>query len=294
MASPRITVSIRDPGLGLVRAADNKFIYFGCSSKGTVNSIVPVTTPAAVEDTFGDGPLAEALAYGLSVAGGPQWGCRLTGTVVGAAGAVTATRVSTSTGLITVAGAAFDAYEVVVEIMASGTVAVATFRFSLDGGDTWSATITVPSGGTYAIARTNLTLTFVPGAGPIMFERGDKHAFTSTAPHYSSTELALGMDAILPFVSLQPDIDIDAVVFTGKSMRIFPGETPALHTNRPSSNAASTIACTTAPEPSNGTNACIAPSPECAPTARGIRRRNASNRRTTRSPSTAIRPSAPR
>jgi len=218
MASPRITVSIRDPGLGLVRAADNKFIYFGCSSKGTVNSIVPVTTPAAVEDTFGDGPLAEALAYGLSVAGGPQWGCRLTGTVVGAAGAVTATRVSTSTGLITVAGAAFDAYEVVVEIMASGTVAVATFRFSLDGGDTWSATITVPSGGTYAIARTNLTLTFVPGAGPIMFERGDKHAFTSTAPHYSSTELALGMDAILPFVSLQPDIDIDAVVFTGKSM----------------------------------------------------------------------------
>lgn len=217
MASPKITVTIRDPGLGLVRAADNKFIFFGCSNKGTVNTIVPVTTPAGVEDAFGDGPLAEALAYALSVAGGPQWGCRLTGTTAGAAGAVTPTRVGTSTGTITVAGAAYDSYEVVVEIMATGAAGVGTFRYSLDNGDTWSATLTIPSGGTYVISRTNLTLTFVPGGGPVLFERGDKHAFATTAPHYSSTELALGMDAILPFVSLQPDIDIDAVVFTGKN-----------------------------------------------------------------------------
>ena len=85
------------------------------------------------------------------------------------------------------------------------------------------------------------------------------------------------------------------MVFTGRSMRIFAGFAPALQTNTPSSNAASTIACTTALAPSNGTNACIAPRPECAPTARGIRApQRLEALRTTRSPSTAIRPSAPR
>jgi len=98
---------------------------------------------------------------------------------------------------VTVAGAAYDRYSVRVEITKTGTVAVGKFRYSLDGGTTFSEVLTIPSGGTYAIARTNLTLTFVPGAGAVFFELGDFHTFTCTAPLYSTANLATGITALL-------------------------------------------------------------------------------------------------
>jgi hypothetical protein len=122
---------------------------------------------------------------------------RLTGSTAGAAGAVTKTAIGTATGTITVAGAAYDRYSVRIEIMKTGTVAVGQFRYSLDGGTSFSEVLTIPSGGTYAIPRTNLTLTFVPGAGAVFFELGDFHTFSSTAPLYSTANLATGITALL-------------------------------------------------------------------------------------------------
>jgi Protein of unknown function (DUF2586) len=218
MVAPYQQLTIRDPGLGLVGASDARFVYLGCASKGALNTIVPLTSPAAVEDTFGDGPLPEALALALSLSGGPVYGCRLAATVVGTAGTVLPARVGTSTGTVTVAGAPYDGYQVLVEILSTGTVGVATFRYSLDKGRTFSPGYTIPLAGVYSIARTSLTVTFVPGAGPVMFERGDVHAFDTTAPHYTGTELALGCDAVTAFLSVQPAIEFDVLVFTGRNL----------------------------------------------------------------------------
>lgn len=210
-ALPSIQQSIRDPGLGVTPAAITSFIYLGTCSSGTVATVYSFSNPNDVIDTLGQGPLAEDACYHLAIAGGPAYCMRLTGSVAGAAGSVTKTAVSTSTGTVAVSGAAYDAYVVRVEIRATGALGVALFRYSLDGGSTYSPNITVPSGGTYAIANTNLTLTFTAGGGPIILENGDLFTFTCTAPSFGSSDLAAGITALKA-----SNIDIAAIILSGK------------------------------------------------------------------------------
>lgn len=196
MSIPRQTLNIRDPGLGLVEQSDTVPLYMGPASIGTVGEIVSCSEKQQVIDAFGQGPLSEAMCFELDAAGGPVLGMRLTGGVAGVAGSVTKTAVGSSTGTVTVAGAPYDAYETILTIMSSGTLGAGTFKYSLDDGVTESEVITIPSGGTYAVPNTNLTLTFVPGAGPTYFEAGDKHEFDCTAPYVTTTNLGAGFDAI--------------------------------------------------------------------------------------------------
>jgi hypothetical protein len=109
MAIPKQTISVRDPGLGLTPEAINTFLFMGCSSSGTANTLYTFSNAQDVVDTLGQGPLPEALCSALAIAGGPVLGMRLTGATAGAAGAVTAALVGTATGTVTVAGAAYDA-----------------------------------------------------------------------------------------------------------------------------------------------------------------------------------------
>jgi hypothetical protein len=197
MPIPGQVLTIRDPGLGIPAEGPSTPIVLGCSSAGTVDTVYSFSNKADVVDTLGEGPLPEAVCYMGDVGGWPVRAMRLTGSTAGAAGAVTKTAIGTSTGTVTVAGAAYDRYSARIEIMKTGTVAVGKFRYSLDGGTSFSEELTIPSGGTYAIPRTNLTLTFVPGGGAVFFEKGDFHTFSSTAPLYSTANLATGIAALL-------------------------------------------------------------------------------------------------
>ena len=195
MAIPSITQTIRDPGLGVTPDAITAFLYLGTSSAGTINTVYAFGNPSDVIDTLGQGPLSEDLCYHLAIAGGPVYAVRLTGSVAGAAGSVIKTAIGTSTGTLAVTGAALDWYDVRIEIRSTGALGAATFRYSLDGGTTYSPDTTVPSGGTYSPASTNLTLTWTAGAGPIILEKGDVFTFATTAPGYGSTDLANGITA---------------------------------------------------------------------------------------------------
>lgn len=198
MAIPGLTLQIRDPGLGLVGPSVSTPLVLGTSSSGTVNTIVSISDQGDLVDEFGEGPLTEDAGRMLSLAGGPILCMRATGGVAGAAGAVTKTAAASGTGTITVAGAPYDAYQARVTIVAAGALGVATFTYSLDNGNTTSDVITVPSGGTFAIPRTNLTLTFVPGSGtPTTYDAGDLHTFTCTAPAINATNLGDAMTAAL-------------------------------------------------------------------------------------------------
>src|SRR4051812_9648326 len=108
MAIPGQTLSLRDPGLGLTTPSTNVFLFMGCSSIGTANVVTQYSSKAAVTDGLGYGPLSRSLCQTLDIAGGPVFGCKLTGGTAGAASAVTKTAISTSTGTITLAGAAYD------------------------------------------------------------------------------------------------------------------------------------------------------------------------------------------
>ena len=214
---PGQTLSILDPGLGLVELSDNAFVFLGVSQKGSTSEVKSFSKPQQVEAEYGDGPLTQAMCHALLVAGGPVFGCRLSGTVAGTSTSVTKTAVGSSTGTVTLAGAPYDRYQAILTIVATGTLGTATFKYSLDNGRTESEVITVPSGGTYVVPNTNITLTFTPGAGAVFFEAGDVHTWSSTAPHYSSTELAAGVTAINAYLSATTGFAFDAIILLGRN-----------------------------------------------------------------------------
>jgi len=200
LAIPGIEVVVRDPGLPISPPSINSPLMVGTSEKGTVNLLYSFSSPADVVDTLGQGPLPEALCTYLSHpgAGAPVYAVKLAAgsgsTFPGVAGTVTKVGGEDS-GTITVAGIPYDAYEVQVEITKTGDGAAGEFAYTLDGGYTWSAAIQIPTGLTYSIPSTNLTLTFV--VGDDAFTDGDTHTFLCRAPYWSSSTLTPGIAAAL-------------------------------------------------------------------------------------------------
>ena len=199
MAIPGQTITITDPGLGLVEASPTTPLVLGTSELGTDFVKLSFSNKNDVVTTLGQGQLPEAICHILDEAGGPVQAMKMTTTVTATIGSVTTTRTSTSTGTVTPTGTPLDEYEVIVTILTTGSLASAdfTFSFSLDDGRTPSEEVTVPSGGVYIIPNSGITITFADAAGPIFFEAGDTFEFDTTAPYYTTTELGLAVTALL-------------------------------------------------------------------------------------------------
>lgn len=208
------TITVNDPGLGIVEPSPTTPLVMGCSESGTAATLVTVANKNIAVDTFGQGPLTECLCHMLDVAGGPIHAMRLTGSVAGTNGAVTDVPAGAATMTITVAGTPLDAYECIVECTKAGTVAVGEFRYTLDDGNTYSESLLIPSGGTFVIPNTGLTLTFTPGAGPTIWEVGDYAWFDSVAPMYAAADILAGVTALL---ALPATTEFPFIVMAGTS-----------------------------------------------------------------------------
>lgn len=220
------TIVVRDGGIGLSDSGTVYPLVIGHCSAGTVNTLYFSTNQNSLRDTLGQGKAVEQ-ALPLITAKGGVLVLKTATSTAGAPGAVVKTGLSTSTGTITVGGACYDDYQVRVRIKLTGALGVARFDYSLDqlgASPTYSEELTVPSGGTYAIPGTNLTLTFVPGGGPLIYEAGDYHTFACTAPQYTTADLATAMAALL--TSLGKYL-VEQVVFTGRSASASAGATMA-------------------------------------------------------------------
>lgn len=213
---PGQTFLVRDGGMGVLSNGAVYPVVFGHCSAGASNSLYLSNNQNSLRDTLGQGQAVEQALPLITEAGGVLV-MKTAASTAGVAGSVTATRIGTSTGTITVAGAPYDAFQVKVRIKATGTVATGRFDYTLEALNatpSFSEEITIPSGGTYAIPNTNLTLTFVPGAGAVFFENGDSHAFACTAPQYTTSDLATAFTAFLLALGKN---DVKKVVFTGRS-----------------------------------------------------------------------------
>jgi hypothetical protein len=79
MALPEVQINIQDPGLGIVPASAGKTqAKLGACSKGTPGRVYSVSGLSAARDALGSGPLLDALAQVLGVAGGPVLAVPLT------------------------------------------------------------------------------------------------------------------------------------------------------------------------------------------------------------------------
>jgi limonene-1,2-epoxide hydrolase len=193
---PSQSLSIQDPGLGLAQSAGGAPVFIGGSSAGTAGAVQSFTRPSDVVAALGGGPLVEDLCFAIQNAGGPVVGVKAATSVAGSNSAVTPTRKGTSTGTVAVSGTAQDSFTGKVKITTTGTTGAGAFQFTLDNGRTWSAALTIPSGGTYAVPDSGLTLTFTPGAGAVYFEADDVFAFTTTAASMNTTDLSGAITAL--------------------------------------------------------------------------------------------------
>ena len=197
---PGVTINVQDGNLGVLPAlGEGVHVKIGVASQGPVNEVVAVSDTKQAKEVFGSGPLLEAIGVAFAQGAGAIYAIRVNAGVAGTVSSVTKT--GSGTGTLAVTGNPLDAYEVVVRITRAGGLKTAAFVYSLDGGDNWSPEIAVPSGGTYNLPGTGLTLTFNPGSG--QFEAGGEYRFTTTAPSYSLTDLNAAIDALFSQAQLR-------------------------------------------------------------------------------------------
>lgn len=169
MVFPKQTLTVRDPGLGVIDTTADPPLLTGIATGGSqaVNTIGSCNSLADVRSLIGYGPLAEDVALALSQRGGPVLFVRHNSAQsVALTNAAMAGPVSPA---VTISGSPNDKYSIRIEIVLGGTRGIATYRYSLDSWDnesaprTWSQVRLTPSGGTFVMPNSGLTINFPAG-----------------------------------------------------------------------------------------------------------------------------------
>ncbi len=189
------TVTVADGGLGARQQTDLPLAVVGCSSSGTAATPVLISSIAHAIETFGHGPLVEAIATILRYGAGPVVGCRATASTAGSESAVSQTGTGTAALSVTTSGAR-DAYGIRVKITraaANLAAATAAMQLSIDGGTTYGEETAVPVGGVFTVGNTGVGVTFADGT----FVADDVYAITCTAPVFNSANASAAVTALL-------------------------------------------------------------------------------------------------
>ncbi|WP_027364021.1 DUF2586 domain-containing protein [Desulfotruncus alcoholivorax] len=198
MPLPDVNINILDGGLGMLPSGSAGLqAKIGVCSAGTVGQIVSVTDPGKIKDLFGTGPLCGALYDAFAAGARVVYAVKASSDIAGTIGSITATK--TGQGNITASGSPLDAYEAVVVIVDSGAKNAATFKYSLDGGDNFSEKITVPTGLSYVVPDTGITLEFTEFATypDQSFLADDKYEFKTKAPQASVNSVNNAIEVLL-------------------------------------------------------------------------------------------------
>lgn len=194
---PDVYINIQDGGLGLAgESAAGLHAKVGACSAGAVDTVIALSDADQIAEALGVGPLADACLDSFNA------GSRIIYAVpcaknAGEVGAITEGAGNTGTGTFNATGSPLNAYDVRVEILTSGAIGTATFKYSLDGGQTWSKAITTAA--TYAVPGTGITLAFTnAGENPEeSFIDGDTFTFATTAPAATSAGVLTAVDVLL-------------------------------------------------------------------------------------------------
>lgn len=189
---PSVSLTIKDGGLGIVSSDASRVTFLvGTSSLGTAGNFYSYggSSVSQIATDLGVGPLAAQAAKHLLKSSGSQVICyKVAASTAGSSSAVT--RSGGSSGpLVTLSGAPNDQYDSIVTIVAGGAVGTATFKYSLDGGDTYSETLATAA--TYLLPS-GVTVAFPAGT----YVAAETYSWTDTAPSMTSGDIGTAMDAI--------------------------------------------------------------------------------------------------
>lgn len=131
-------------------------VHIGCSPLAAENTLIPIGDPSSIPTLLDSGELAEICAL-TARKGQALYAICPTISIDGVVGAVT----QTGTGTATVTPSIGPHKAITVKCIDGGTLGTATFKFSLDGGTTWSAKYTsTVSSYVVRVPGTYCTLTF--------------------------------------------------------------------------------------------------------------------------------------
>lgn len=187
---PDAWTEVLDGGLALEGPSPRRIhVKVGSCTKGTVGEIVTITDDAQIAEKLGDGPLAERLNESWACGARYMYAMRADTSSPGDFGSPV--KVGDGSGDMTVGGTPLNDYEAVVKIVAEGELGVATFKYSLDGGDNYSPVYAVPVAGEYTIPDTGITLTFENDAldAENSFHVDDTYSFTVNGPAMTVADL---------------------------------------------------------------------------------------------------------
>jgi hypothetical protein len=208
MTVPSEQIVILDPGLGLVTADPNAPLITGWSSLGVANTLLSFSNPADVRSTLGYGELAEDVGNMLRVKGSPVLAMASAATTAGTISAVTHTAGAGPT-MTAAATVPTGRYTVRIKIISTGALGVGTFQFTLDNhsptdvAPQFSQTRTIPSGGSFVIPNSGITLTFPAGTYVGTSGTQDIYDFTTEPPKCTPTDLAANGTALLALPGLK-------------------------------------------------------------------------------------------
>jgi hypothetical protein len=213
MVLPKQTVTVLDPGIGLVEPAATSPLYTGLSSAGTSNQLYSFSDAQTVRTTLGYGHLAEDIMLALRERGGPVLAIRL-----GAPGAGTVSAVTQagSGPAMSVTGNPNDDFAIRVEVKKGGALGVAEFTYTLDRHDvlavdpTPSAQRIIPGGGSFTPTGTGLTFTFAAGTYVV----GTTYDLTTVASNIASGDLAAAVTVLSAYPSLKFPLWVQSGSFT--------------------------------------------------------------------------------
>jgi len=161
MSLPDATITIQDGQLGQVPASvANASVKIGVCSDGLVGTIYSANDNGTAAAALGQGPLLDAAAQTLSVAGGPVYMLPINPSAAGSASAV-ARPIAVGAGTVAVSFAPRQTIQ--IKITLGGANGTATFAIALGGG-TYGANVAT-TGGTfnYAVPATLTTITLASG-----------------------------------------------------------------------------------------------------------------------------------
>lgn len=189
---PNVSVQKQDFQSGVVKPSSSGILaIIAPSEKGTLNLPSTFTDPKAAFTQFGNGKLVEDGSIFMNAAGKP---CLLIACAASVAATYSAITESASPGTSAItAGATHPLDDLDVEIVfdKGGTIAAAgiVYRYSVDGGDNFSAQIALGTANSIVIPNTGITLQL--GAGTIVDHQTATFSTTSAQPNAGDISAAL-------------------------------------------------------------------------------------------------------
>lgn len=191
-----VKINITDGGLGASSVkGEGAHVKIGISP---IVSTAPITITGGmnvkkIKEKLGNSPLADSCMDSVSAGSNVIYCIPVQASTDGTVGEITKT--GTGKGTCTIEGKPNNSYDVELKFIESGGFNKATFKYSIDGGYSFSDETTLPVGGSFELPETGLTLKFTEDADAnSSFMADDVIKFSTIAPQMTNQDVlsALG------------------------------------------------------------------------------------------------------